>query len=86
MRKLFSIMLSVVILAAFVTSTAYAEDAKNIEFGQIEVPQGYAEAASHTPSYSFQLWIVTQAVTVSPGSPSYIAWLVVRLKSGSPGR
>jgi hypothetical protein len=49
-------MLSVVILAAFVTSTAYAEDAKNIEFGQIEVPQGYAEAASHTPSYSFQLW------------------------------
>jgi hypothetical protein len=56
MRKIFSIMLSVVILAAFVTSTAYAEDAKNIEFGQIEVPQGYAEAASHTPSYSFQLW------------------------------
>jgi hypothetical protein len=56
MRKLFSIMLSVVILAAFATSTAYAEDAKNIEFGQIEVPQGYAEAASHTPSYSFQLW------------------------------
>jgi hypothetical protein len=29
MRKIFSIMLSVVILAAFVTSTAYAEDAKN---------------------------------------------------------
>jgi hypothetical protein len=56
MRKIFSIMLSVVILAAFATSTVYAKDAKNIEFGQIEVPQGYAEAASHTPSYSFQLW------------------------------
>ena len=41
-------------MAVFIPN-AYAEDAKEIKFGEINT-QGYAELDSHTPSYSFQLW------------------------------
>lgn len=57
MRKYLSIILSVLLLlTAFTIPDTYAEDVKNIEFGEIEIPKGYSEIASHTPSYSFQLW------------------------------
>ncbi len=54
MRKLLPIILFVLLMAVFIPN-AYAEDAKEIKFGEIDT-QGYAELDSHTPSYSFQLW------------------------------
>jgi hypothetical protein len=57
MRKLLSIILSVLLLlTAFTIPDLYAKDVKNIKFGEIDIPEGYAELDSHTPSYSFQLW------------------------------
>ena len=55
MRKLLPIILSILLMAVFIVPNAYAEDAKEIKFGDIDT-QGYAELDSHTPSYSFQLW------------------------------
>ena len=57
MRKILPVILSVLLLlTVFTIPGVYAQDIKNIEFGEIEIPQGYAELDSHTPSYSFQLW------------------------------
>jgi len=57
MRKLLPIILSVLLLlTVFTIPDTYAEDAKEIKFGDIAIPEGYAELDSHTPSYSYQLW------------------------------
>ena len=49
-------MILVFLMVAVFISSTFAADKKEINFGAIKVPDGYSEIASHTPSYSFQLW------------------------------
>ncbi len=56
MKKITSLMILVFLMVAVFISSTFAADKKEINFGAIKVPDGYSEIASHTPSYSFQLW------------------------------
>ena len=57
MRKLLSIVLSVLLLlTVFAVPNTYAANTKEIVFGNITLPDGYAELAWHTPVYQFEFW------------------------------
>lgn len=55
MRKFTSVLLLALLLMTMFTGTAFADDKKEIKFGE-NIPEGYSELAWHTPSYSFQFW------------------------------
>ncbi|MGI6487325.1 MAG: hypothetical protein GX964_05180 [Syntrophomonadaceae bacterium] len=57
MKKIASIIfICMFMVASVVTADAYALEKEKIEFGEINIPSGYSEVASHDVLSGFQLW------------------------------